>query len=339
MLRFVASRIAGALAAILGASIVSFVLLRVLPGNPARLIAGPLASEEAFARTVERLGLNDPMWVQYWSFISSFFRGDWGFSYSAGQPVVDQMRARLPASLELGFYAFLFAFVTAVLLALLATYRRRRTVDGAVRGLSFFGLGTPPFWFGLIVLIIFFEALGVLPGPGTRLSITPPPRYVTGFHTMDSLLAGRPDQFLDALRHLVLPAITLGLAPFAFLVRLLRANLLEISREPFITVVRSKGISRWRTYSRHALPNAFLPTITAGGLILAQLLGGSVLVEKVFDWPGIGALVVDSILRQDFAVVQTFVLLSAILYVLVNLIVDVLYGVIDPRVRSAGSAS
>lgn len=339
MLRLIGSRVGGALAAIFGASIVSFVLLRVLPGNPARLIAGPLASEEALARTIERLGLNEPMWVQYWRFISGFFRGDWGFSYGAGEPVVDQMRTRLPASLELGFYAFLFAFVTAVLLALVVTYRRRRGVDAAVRGLSYFGLGTPPFWFGLIVLIVFFEGLQVLPGPGARLSIGQAPPHITGFYTFDSLLAGRLDQFVDALRHLLLPAVTLGLAPFAFLVRLLRANLLEISREPFITVVRSKGISRWRTYARHALPNAFLPTITAGGLILAQLLGGSVLVEKVFDWPGVGTLVVDSILRQDFAVVQTFVLLSAVLYVLVNFIVDILYGIIDPRVRVAGEAS
>jgi ABC-type dipeptide/oligopeptide/nickel transport system permease component len=166
----------------------------------------------------------------------------------------------------------------------------------------------------------------------------PPPPEVTRLYTVDALIAGQPGVFLDALRHLFLPAVALGLAPFAYLVRLLRANLLEVSREPFIVVVRSKGIGRWTAFARHALPNAFLPTLTASGLLLAQLLGGSVLVEKVFNWPGVGALVVDSILRQDYAVVQAFILLSAFAYVSINLVVDVLYGVIDPRVRVPSEA-
>ena len=162
---------------------------------------------------------------------------------------------------------------------------------------------------------------------------TQAPDSITHFYTVDALLRGQFGVFIDAVRHLLLPAITLGLAPFAYLVRLLRANLLEVSREPFIVVVRSKGIGRLMAFARHALPNAFLPTLTAAGLILAQLLSGSVLVEVVFNWPGIGALVADSILRQDYAVVQTFILLSAFAYVIVNLVVDILYGVIDPRIR------
>ena len=334
MLRTCLARLLGALFAVLGASIIAFFFLRVLPGNPARLVVGPLASEDAVQAQMRKMGLHLPLPEQYWLYITDFLRGDWGFSYTAGQPVRMQFEARLPASIELGFYAFLFAFLAAVILALVATYRRRPLVDATVRGLSIFGMGMPPFWLALLLLVVFYEALGMFPGPGLQLSrsIERPPE-VTGFLTFDALIAGNLDALADALWYLFLPSIALGMLPFGYLVRLLRANLLDVTNEPFILVVRSKGIGLWRTYSRHALPNAFLPTLTASGMIFAQLLGGSVLVEKVFNWPGVGSLVVDSILRKDFAVVQAFIIVSAAIYVMVNLLVDVLYGLIDPRVR------
>ncbi|MDB5058252.1 MAG: transporter permease [Chloroflexi bacterium] len=334
MLRTVINKLVGSVAAIFGASIISFVFLRVLPGNPARLIVGPLAPASSLLSVEKQMGLDQPVIVQYGRYMTSFLRGDWGFSYGAGVPVTTEMASRLPASLELGFYAFLLAFVAAVICALLATYRYRPVTDGVVRGTAFFGLSVPPFWFGLLALLLFFATWGILPGPEGRLSTsTTPPPSITHFYTIDALLHGQLSTFVDAVRHLILPAITLGLAPFSYLVRLLRANLLDVSREPFIIVVRSKGIGRFLAFARHALPNAFLPTLTAAGLVLAQLLSGSVLVEKVFNWPGVGALVTDSILRQDNAIVQTFILLSATAYVVVNLVVDILYGVIDPRVR------
>ena len=327
-------KIVGALAAVFGASLIAFLLLRVLPGNPARIVVGPLATEEALREQENAMGLHDPVWTQYWLYVKGFVTGDWGFAYSAGESVREQIGSRLPATLELGFYAFLLSLVLAVLLALVSTYRRRPIVDGTVRGLAFFGLGTPPFWFGLIALLLLTQVWTIFPGPDGRLGIDhSPPPAVTHFYTFDALIAREWGTARDAYAHLVLPVVTLALAPLSFLVRLLRANLLDISRENFIVVVRSKGLGRWRAFSRHALPNAFLPTLTASGLLLAQLLTGSVLVERVFNWPGVGSLVVDSILRQDFAVVQTFILLSACFYVAINLLVDVLYGVIDPRVR------
>lgn len=338
MARFVASRIGGGLAAIFGASVLAFVFLRMLPGDPARLVLGSLASAEAVARLRHDMGLDQSLPVQYVHYVADFVSGHWGFSYTAGQPVTQQIGSRLPASIELGLWAFLFAFVAALLLALASTYRRRPVVDGLVRGAAFIGLGTPPFWLGLMLLVIFFSQLGWLPGPEGRVSpgaVLPP--KITGLVTVDALVTGHLAVFADAFLHLLLPAISLGLGAFALLVRLLRANLLEVGREPFLVVARSKGLSRWSAYSRHALPNAFLPTLTASGLLLAQMIAGSVLVEKVYNWPGIGALVVDSILRQDFSVVQTFILLSACAYVLVNLVVDVLYGVLDPRVRAGGA--
>ncbi|HET6943930.1 MAG TPA: ABC transporter permease [Gaiellaceae bacterium] len=334
MTRRIAGQLVGGLISILGASIIAFLFMRVLPGNPARLIVGPLASQEAITQQEKAMGLDQPLVVQYWRYIKGIITGDWGFAYTSGETVRHEIVARLPASMELGLYAFLIAFVLAVLLAVLSTYRHRPWLDGGVRTASFLGLGTPPFWFGLIALLLFSQVWGIFPGPDGRLGPdTIPPPTVTHFYTFDAVIAGQWGTAWDALRHIALPAITLGLAPWAFLVRLLRANLLEVSRENFLVVVRSKGLGRRPAFQKHALPNAFLPTLTAAGLLLAQLLAGSVLVEKVFNWPGVGGLIVDSILRQDFAVVQTFVLLSAILYVCVNVVVEILYSVVDPRVR------
>lgn len=332
--RLVASKLSGAVMAVFGASLVAFIFLRALPGNPARLIVGPLATPAAIVNQERAMGLDEPLYTQYWRYIEGIFTGNWGFSYSSGETVRYELLQRLPASIELGLYAFLFAFVAAVVLALVATYRRRRWVDATIRGISFFGLGTPPFWFGLVALLLLTQVWPIFPGPTGRLSanVLPPPT-VTHLYTIDALIAGQWHTEVDALWHLALPAITLGLAPFAFLVRLLRANLLDTSRENFIVVARSKGLGRWAAFARHALPNAFLPTLTASGLLLAQLLAGSVLVEEVFDWPGVGQFVVNAVLEEDYAVVQTFVILSAIAYVVVNFVVDILYGVVDPRVR------
>lgn len=336
MLRFTFGRIGGGLISILGASFLAFIFMRLLPGNPARLVLGPLASAKAVAALRMQMGLDKSIPVQYWDFIWDFVRGHWGYSYTAGASVASQIGSRLPASIELGLWAFLFAAVFAVMGALISTYRRRPFVDGVVRVTAFIGLGTPPFWLGLLLLVIFFSKLGWLPGPTGRLSsgVKPPP-HILGIYTFDALVSGEFGTFWDAFKHLLLPAFCLGFGAYALLVRLLRANLLEVRNEPYLLVGRSKGVSRFRTFRRHALPNAFLPTLTAGGLLLAQLITGTVLVEKVFDWPGVGGLVADSIERQDFSVVQVFILLSACAYVVVNIFVDILHGVLDPRIKFA----
>jgi len=337
MTKYVLSKATSSAVTVLGASLVAFVLLRVLPGDPVRLIVGRLATPQEVAVTRRSLGLNSPIPVQYVRYVSNFIRGDWGYSYSVGQPVKTMIAVRLPASLELGFYAFILAFVAAVVFALLSV--RHRPADYAVRGLSFLGLGTPPFWLALLLLVLLSQRYHLFPGPEGRLSPgTVPPPAITHFYTIDALLARQFSTFLDAAWHLVLPAVVLGFAGFAFMVRLLRTNLLEVSREPFIAVVRGKGLRRSEALRRHALPNAFLPTLTVGGLVLAELLAGSVLVETVFDWPGVGALVTQSIQRKDYAVVEVFILLSAVVYVVVNLIIDLMYGVIDPRVRMRAAA-
>lgn len=334
MTRVLVTRLLGALAAMLGASIVSFVLLRALPSAPARLIAGPLANEETVTEVAARLGLDRPLLEQYVIYVRDFVRGEWGHSYSAGAPVSTLFGQRLGASVELALAAFLIAASAAVGLGALATFRRG-LADGLVRVVANAAMGTPPFWFGLLALLLFFELLGWAPGPGGRLGSSPAPPAATGLYTVDALLAGQWATFVDAARHLALPAIALAIAPFGYLVRLLRANVLDAARAPHVTVAVSKGITRWRAHTRHVLPNASLPTLTASGMVLAQLLGGSVLIEKVFNWPGLGSLVVSAILRQDYAVVQAFVLFSAAVYTSVSLLVDLAYGALDPRQRAA----
>jgi peptide/nickel transport system permease protein len=339
VIRLVASRLSGMLIAIFGASFLSFVFMRVLPGNPARLILGPLVPQKSVDQLAHDMGLDQPITTQYWRYIRGFVTGDWGFSYSNGQAVWTVIWQRLPATLEVDLWAFVLGTAFALLAAVLATYRRRRGIDRVVRWISYVGLGTPPFWLGLLLLVVLSSNIHIFPGPDGRLSpaATPPPHH-TGFYTIDALVTGRWGTFWDAFTHLVLPAVTLSFILFAVLVRLLRANLLGIEREHFLVVVKSKGVPRWPAFVRHALPNAVLPTLTAAGLLLAELLTGSVLVERVFNWPGVGGLVVDAIQRKDYAVVQAFIFLSALAYVVVNAVVDLAYLVIDPRTRLPAAA-
>jgi len=334
MVRVIGLRLLGSIGAVFGATLLAFLIMRVLPGNPGRLILGPLATQGAVDALNHQLGLDQPLYVQYWRFISDFFQGNWGYSYSEGESVKTLIFERAPATIELALFSFTLTMVASVGLALLSTYRHRPTTDRLVRASSYIGFGTPPFFLALLLLIVFFSSLHLLPGPEGRLSVRAvAPPEVTGLYTVDSLLAGQLGTFWESFKHLLLPGIALGISSYAFLVRLLRANLLEVSREPFLTVARGKGMRRWSAFRHHALPNAFLPTLTAGGLVLGEFLAGSVLIERIFDWPGIGSLVFEAIIKQDYAIVQTFILLAAVMFVLVNLIVDLLYAVIDPRVR------
>lgn len=336
MIAFIARRLSLALISIIGASVIAFVILRVAPGDPARLVLGQFATPAQLAEFRRANGLDLNLATQYWRFISHFVAGNWGFSYGSGVPVRHLLLSRLPATVELALAAFAWAAAAAVLLALACTYRSRPRLERSVNAVAFVGLAAPPFWLALLALLGLSLKLGLFPGPdgqiNPNLAAFPHP---TGFLLIDSLLAGRLDAFASAVSHLILPAFVLGLGVWAYLYRLLRANLLEVANEPFLMVVESKGIRRWTAFRRHALPNAGLPTLTAAGLVLAWLLGGSVLVEAVFDWPGVGTRVVEAVGQKDYAVVQAFIMLSAATYVAVNFLVDLLYGVVDPRIRSA----
>jgi peptide/nickel transport system permease protein len=332
-------QLSGVVQTLILASLISFVILRLLPGDPARLIAGPLASEGALATINSQLGLDQPIWVQYITYLGNFVTGDWGFSFSNGADVSAVIVSRLPATLELALFAFVFALAGALIVATLASYRKG-VFAGIAKGASLIGLGTPPFWLALILILIFSVGLKALPGPSGRISsfLSPPPQ-ITGLYTLDSLLTGNVVAFSDALAHIILPAIALSILPWAFLTRLLTANQTDIVPAPFVTVVRSKGVSRWRTHRRHVVHNALLPAISSSGMILATLITSSVLIEQTFDWPGIGQVLVQGIQRQDFAVVQVFILLSAFIYVGANLVADLVLEFADPRLRVRGGTS
>jgi ABC-type dipeptide/oligopeptide/nickel transport system permease component len=330
--------VGGVLLTLVLASIVSFVVLRALPGNAPRLIAGPLAPQETVDAIRSQLGLDRPLPVQYVKYIGDFVTLHWGFSYSNGADVTSVISARLPATLELAAWAFLFAVVGALIVATLASYRGG-IFAGVAKIFSLIGLGTPQFWVALVLILILSSKFGILPGPSGRLSsfLTPPPK-VTGLYSIDALLNGNFVVFSDAMAHLLLPAISLAIIPASFLTRLITANQLDVAKAPFVTVVRSKGVTRWQTHRRHVLHNALLPAISSAGMILATMITGSVLVEQVFAWPGIGQVLVQGIQRQDFAVVQAFVLLSAVLYVLTNSVADAVMSLVDPRMRTGRSA-
>ncbi|KAB8188391.1 ABC transporter permease subunit [Nonomuraea phyllanthi] len=338
MFRDIRQRLLASAVTIVLASFVSFVVLRALPGDPARLIAGPLAGPETLAATRSSLGLDRPFFAQYGQFLWNFVRGDWGYSFSVGDEVREALTSRLTATLELALYAFVLAVVGALVCASVASFRPgfRR---GLVRLFALVGLGSPPFWVGLVLIVVFSSYLGWWPGPSGRLSPQLyPPEPVTGFYTVDFALHGDLIGVSDSAAHLVLPVVSLALLPWAFLTRLLTANMADTAGQPYILVVRSKGVPAWRTHVRHVLANSLLPTVSSCGLILATLITGSVLVETVFNWPGVGAMLTEGISAQDFALVQSFILLSAILYVVGNLVGDAVNRMIDARLRTPGAA-
>jgi peptide/nickel transport system permease protein len=333
MASFIFKRVLSTIAVLFLVSVVAFVLLRVSPGNPARQVLGPQASAQAVENLREQMGLNDSLPQQYVTYVGDLATGDFGLSWRTRVPVSDELTTRLPASMELALFAILLSIIVAVPVGLAAA-AGGRWVDRTSRAGAVVGLGTPPFWLGLVLILVFFTWLSIAPAPFGRLddSIAPPPE-VTGFLTVDSLLAGRWDAFRNALAHLILPAITLGLPLAAYLSRMVRRSTADVYRLDFIRTARAKGASERRVMLRHALPNALLPVLTLSALYIGELIAGSLLVEAVFSWPGVGGWVAESILAQDFAPVQGAILLGALTYCLLNLAADLLYGVADPRIR------
>jgi len=334
MASLVIRRIGWTIAVLFVASVIAFVLLRVAPGNPAREILGPTATPAAVQNLRDEMGLNKSVPDQYWIYVTHMVRGDFGTSWQDREPVSRELGQRIPATIELALYAILLAVILAIPMGVFAATHRR--FDRVSRWGAVIGLGTPSFWLGLLLILVFFTKLHIAPAPFGRLSpsVVPPPK-VTGLYTLDALIAGEPSVFFNALWHLLLPAITLGLPLTAYLSRIVRRSMADVSRLDFVRTARAKGAPEWRVLFRHALPNAMLPVITLSALAFGDLLAGAVLVEAVFSWPGVGGWVAQSILSQDYAPVQAAVILAALVYSVLNMAADVLYGVVDPRVRIA----
>src|SRR5262245_49763726 len=334
MLLMILKRLLIAVPSLIGVVIVTFLLTRALPGDPAAYFAGPAATKEAIEPIRVQLGLHKPLIVQFGRYVSDLAHGDLGTSLTTGQPVATDIRTRLPASAELTLLGLIVSMAIAVPLGILAATRPGSIVDHTCRIISTLGVSLPVFFTGLILIYLFYYQLGWAPAPLGRLDVfSSPPPQVTGFYLIDSLIAGDPETFLAALKQLALPALTLGIFSLAPIARMTRASMLAVLASDFVRTARASGLAPFTVTVTYAFRNAMLPVITTLGMVFSFLLGANVLVEKVFAWPGIGSFAVEALIASDFAPLQGFVLTMAVMYVALNLVIDILYGVIDPRVR------
>jgi dipeptide transport system permease protein len=334
MLRMILKRALIAIPSLIGVIIVTFMLTRMLPGDPAAYFAGPAATKEAIEQVRVKLGLHRHWTVQFGNYVADLARGDLGTSLTTGQPVLTDIRNRLPASAELTLLGLIVSMLIAVPLGILAATKPGSPIDHLCRVIATAGVSLPVFFTGLILVYVFYYLLGLAPAPLGRLDtfLSPPPQ-VTGFYLIDSLIAGNGEVFVASLKQLVLPAMTLAIFSLAPIARMTRASMLAVLASDFVRTARASGLTPTTVIVTYAFRNAMIPVITTLGMVFSFLLGANVLVEKVFAWPGIGSYAVEALVASDFAPLQGFVLTMAIMYVLLNLLIDILYGVIDPRVR------
>ena len=332
--RRVGSRLLASLPALLGVVVVTFILMRVLPGDPAVFFAsGPSAGREEIEDLRRRMGLDKPVPVQLVRYLGDIATGDLGRSLTTGQPVVTDIRRKLPASLELTFSALAIALLVAVPLGVVAALRPGSAVDHAVRMVCTLGVCVPTFVSGLLLIYAFYYLLGWAPDPTARIDIfASAPPDITGFYLVDFALVRDGEGWRAAAGQLVLPALTMALFVLAPLARMTRASMLAVLGSDFIRTAHAMGLPRRRIVVAYALRNALLPVITITGIVFSTMLGANVLVEKVYSWPGVASYALDALLSSDYAPVQAFVLLMAMIFVLVNVLIDVLYGIADPRV-------
>jgi dipeptide transport system permease protein len=333
MLRFILHRLLLIVPTFIGITLVAFLFIRLLPGDPVILMAGERGvSPERHAELMAQFGFDQPLWKQYADYVAGLLQGNFGYSFSTKKPVLGEFMARFPATLELGFCAIVLATVLGVAAGILAAIRRGSWIDQLTMGTALVGYSMPIFWWALLLIILFSTNLGWTPVSG-RISLTQffPP--VTGFMLIDSLLAGKPAAFWSAVHHLILPTIVLATIPLAVIARQTRSAMLEVLGEVYIMTAKSKGLAPRRVVWLHALRNALIPVVTTIGLQISVLIGGAILTETIFSWPGIGKWMIDSISRRDYQVVQGGLLLIAAVVMIVNLTVDLLYGLINPRVR------
>lgn len=320
-----------------GIVLVTFALTRLLPGDPAAYFAGNAASVEAVEQIRARLGLDQPVATQFFRYVRDLAAGDWGQSLTTGQPVAHEIATRLPASVELTLFALVLSLSVSIPLGVLAATRPGSWVDQLCRLVVTAGVSLPVFFTGLLLSFVFYFLLGWAPSPLGRIDpyVSAPP-HATGFYLIDSLLVGNGEAFWSSLKQMLLPAITLALFVMAPVARMTRASMLGVLSADFVRTARAMGLSRARVLYGYAFRNAFLPVLTTIGMVFSFMLGANVLVEKVFAWPGIGSFAIESLVASDYAPVQGFVLTMAILYVALNLLIDLLYLVIDPRVSVEG---
>jgi dipeptide transport system permease protein len=331
MLSFFVRKLASLLLTFLGITVLAFALIHMIPGDPVEVMAGDRRLDrEAHQAAMHSLGLDKPLYTQYASYLGRLVHGDLGKSLFTNQPVAEEFKARFPATVELGACALLFAILLGLPAGMLAGLKRGSVLDHAVMAIGLTGYSMPIYWFGQVLVIYFSLHLGWAPVSG-RIDIAYDIAPHTGFMLIDSLLAPDEGAFGSAVRSIILPTIALGTIPLAIIARMTRSSMLEVLREDYIRTARAKGLAPLRVVVVHALRNALIPVITVIGLQAGSLLAGAVLTETIFAWPGIGRWLVESVSRRDYPVVQAGILIIATMIITVNLLVDLMYGLVNPR--------
>ncbi len=332
MLRFVVRRLLLLIPILIGLSILVFLWIRALPGGPAEALLGERSTPEAVAAIERQYGLDDPLPVQYWRYVETVSTGNFGSSITSRQPVLSEFKQKFPATVELAIAAMLFSLFFGIPLGFFAAKKYGSVFDHASLVASLIGISIPVFFLAIILKYIFAVKLGWLPTVG-RITVTLDAEHPTGFYVLDAIITMDWEVFVDVLKHLVLPAIALGSIPLAVVTRITRAAVLDVQNEDYVRTARAKGVAPGAVDRRHVFRNALLPISTIIGLQTGLLLSGAVLTETVFAWPGIGTWLVDAIDARNFPVIQAGVLFISIVFVLVNLLVDISYALINPRIR------
>jgi ABC-type dipeptide/oligopeptide/nickel transport system permease component len=322
---------------IIGVTIITFTVSHVIPADPARAFAGgPKAQPETIARIRAELHLDKPLWEQYFYYLNDLIHLNFGKSYIENRPVIDALKQYFPATFELTIMAMLFALPLGIIGGIISATHQNKLSDHATRIIAIVGYSLPIFWLALMLQYAFAYAIPILPLEGRLAVGMTSPASITGFYVLDSILSLNGAALSSALLHLILPAFTLGFSSLAIILRMTRSSMLEVMGTDYIRTARAKGVPEHKVIYRHALRNALIPTITVTGLQFGMLLGGAVLTETIFNWPGMGRFAANAVLGLDFNSVMGFTLIVAIVYVLANLIVDILYAAVDPRVKLGG---
>lgn len=332
MFAYTVRRLLQLIPVLIGMSIIVFSIIRAIPGDPALVILGERATPEAVQELRLQLGLDKPITIQYLSYVYNVLTGDLGSSLRTKAPIMDELGPYLMATMELTFVSIVIAVVVGINAGIIAAWKKASWFDYIAMLIALIGVSMPIFWLGLMEQWVFAEKLGLLPSTG-RMNPREPIEAITGLYLFDTLSVGNWDGFFDVLKHLILPGIALGTIPMAIIARMTRSSMLEVMKSDYVRTARAKGLSEFWVIYKHALKNAFAPVMTVIGLQIGQLLGGAVLTETIFGWPGIGRYIFDAISFRDYPVVQSGILVISAIFVMINLIVDLLYAWLDPRIQ------
>jgi dipeptide transport system permease protein len=336
MIRFLLRRLALTVPTFLALMFVTFMMIRLVPGDPIEVRRGERGiSPERLAELRHEMGLDQPIWKQFADYVWALLHGDFGVSIITQNPVLKEFLTLFPATIELSACALLFAIAIGIPAGVIAASRRGGIYDQTLMGLALTGYSMPIFWWGLMLILLSSITLGLTPVSGRVDLIKYYYPSVTGFMLVDSLISGQKGAFMDAVRHLILPTIVLGTVPLAIIARMTRSSMLEVLEEDYVRTARAKGLAPYRVIGIHALRNALIPVVTVIGLSVGSLLAGAVLTETIFSWPGVGKWLIESINRRDYPALQGGIMLISSIVIVVNLLVDLTYGLINPRIRHA----